>query len=314
MKELGPLSWFLGMQFILKDDVISINQSLYVKNILSRFNLDMCTPIAEPMDSSVYTMLDQESEYFENPTLYQEIVGSLLYLMTSTRPDICYATTLLSRFMNKPNKIHYRLAINVLKYLSGSTQYDLKYVKGNSLELFGFSDSDYANEMDSVSVSGYAFKLNENSALISWRSAKQKLPATSTTESEYMALHEAVNEALFLRELFGELTAYTTEADRALMGNNDVDRLKDLPPVNIWSDNQGAIQLAQHKTYHRRTKHIGVKFHAVRYYLRNNFIKLLYVPTNDNLADIFTKPLVGTKFKSFSIIRGKHIEENNDCN
>ncbi|CAL4097853.1 unnamed protein product, partial [Meganyctiphanes norvegica] len=275
IKDLGVLRWFLGMQFDVKDKIISMNQSLYVKNILARFNMSDCIPRNYPCEGNVYSTLDQPSEILENRTLYQELVGSLLYLMTGTRPDLSFIVTLLSRFMHKPTKTHMNLAQGVLRYLRNTMHYDLKYVRGNNLSIIGYSDSDYANSSDSVSVSGYAFKLNDNSALISWRSAKQNLVASSTCEAEYIAMHEAGKEALFLRELFAEIT------------NNP------LRPACIWADNQGAINLAHHPTYQRRTKHIGVIVHSTRFWIKYNLITIKYVPSKDNIADIFTKPLVG---------------------
>ena len=216
------------------------------------------------------------------------MVVSLIYLMVCTRPDIAYIVTLLSRFMNQPTKLHMSIARNVLRYLKYTLEYDLKYVKTQGeLQIFGYSDSDWASDTkDRHSVSGYAFKSNPLSALISWRSGKQNLVATSSCEAEYIALHEAVCEALFLRQLYAEF-------------NNSYAQ-----NVIIYADNQGCICLAKHPTYHRRTKHIDIRFHAIRKYVSNNSVSIIYIPSKDNLADICTKALKGTNLKSSSIIRG----------
>ena len=288
VKDLGPLKWFLGVQFNVTDKLISMNQSLYVKNILTRFNMTDCTPRSLPCDPSVYALLEKDSEPLENPRQYQELIGSLIYLMTGTRPDIAFVTTLLSRFMQKPTKMHMTIALGVLRYLKYTPHYELRYVKtGANLQLFGYSDSDHASDTSNrKSISGYCFKLNKNSALISWRSSKQSLVAGSSCESEYIALYEATNEALFLRQLFSELT--------------------NKPPqtVKIYVDNQGAISLSKHPTFHRRTKHIDIKFHSVRSYQDNKSIYVTYIPSKDNTADMFTKPLSGIKLNHFSNIRG----------
>ena len=288
VKDLGPLKWFLGMQFDITDKVISMNQSLYVKNILTRFNMTDCSPRTLPCDPSVYTLLEQDSDPFENPKQYQELVGSLIYLMTGTRPDIAFVTTLLSRFMQKPTKMHMTLALGVLRYLKYTPHFDLRFVKtGVNLQLFGYSDSDYASDpLDRKSVSGYCFKLNKDSALVSWRSGKQSLVATSSCESEYMALFEATKEALNLRQLFSELTKKPPQT------------------VKIYADNQGSIALAKHPSFHKRTKHINMRFHAVRDYVANNSVYITYIPSKDNTADMFTKPLAGVKLNHFSSIRG----------
>ena len=156
-----------------------------------------------------------------------------------------------------------------------------------SYKFFGYSDSDWASDNnDRQSVSGYAFKCNPLSALVSWRSGKQTLVATSSCEAEYIALHEAVCEALFLRQIFAEFNQANTQN------------------VLIYADNQGCISLAKHPTYHRRTKHIDIRFHAIRKYVSNNSVSIMYIPSRDNLADICTKALRGPNLKSFSIIRG----------
>ncbi|CAL4063890.1 unnamed protein product, partial [Meganyctiphanes norvegica] len=166
------------------------------------------------------------------------------------------------------------IAYGVLRYLRHTLHYDLKYTQSaKDLRIFGYSDSDHASDLDYKSISGYVFKLNENSGLISWRSCKQNLLATSSCEAEYIALHEAANEALFLRQLFSELTKSSMQQ------------------VNIFGDNQGAISLAKHAHYHRKTKHIAIKFHALRDYVANKSIKLLYIPSAQNIADMFTKAL-----------------------
>ena len=288
VKDLGPLKWFLGMQFNITDKVISMNQSLYVKNILTRFNMTDCTPRTLPCDPSVYTLLEKDSDPFENPKEYQELVGSLIYLMTGTRPDISFVTTLLSRFMQTPTKMHMTIALGVLRYLKHTPHYDLRFVKtGENLQLFGYSDSDYASDpLDRKSVSGYCFKLNKHSALISWRSGKQPLVAASSCESEYIALFEATKEALNLRQLFSELT------------------IKPPQTVKLYADNQGAISLSHHPSIHKRTKHINVRYHAVRDYVANNSIYITYIPSKDNTADMFTKPLAGVKLNHFANIRG----------
>ena len=287
MKALGELKWFLGIQFNISDNVISMNQSLYVQNILDRFNMSDCKPRSLPCDPSVYHLLEEKSDPLEDPTKYRELVGSFIYLMTGTRPDLAFVVTLLSRFMHKPTKLHMNLAIGVLRYLKHTAHYDLKYVRSREkLAITGYSDSDFASDSDRKSFSGYGFKLNNNSALISWRSSKQTLVASSTCEAEFIAMHEATNEALFLRQLFADLTKTPMQT------------------VKIFADNQGSICLTKHQTCHKRTKHISVKYHATRDYVAKKHVEFIYIPTDENLADMFTKPLPGPKLKSFEIVRG----------
>ena len=143
-----------------------------------------------------------------NLKMYREIVGSLIYLMTCTRPDLCYVVTYLSQHLSKPMKSHYGMAKQVLRYLKGSNNRCLKFVKGTQLKLVGYSDSDWAKSDDRRSISGYAFKLCDESSLISWKSRKQSIVALSSCEAEYVALATATQEAKFLRQLFADLMCH----------------------------------------------------------------------------------------------------------
>jgi hypothetical protein len=127
-----------------------------------------------------------------NPKLYREIVGSLIYLMTSTRPDLCYIFTKLSQNMAKPTNTHLTMAKHVLRYLKGTIDQCLTFRKSNEpMRLVGFCDTDWENAEDHRSITGYGFQLSSGGPLISWKSRKQRTVALSTCEAEYMALSAA---------------------------------------------------------------------------------------------------------------------------
>ena len=288
IKDLGPLQWFLGIQFNQNEQYYAMNQTLYTNQILARFDMTECRPRSLPCEPGVHKLLLNESPLYDNPTCYREIVGSLIYLSTCTRPDISFVVSLLSKFMAVPKLIHMKIARGVLRYLKYSINYDLKYVKSKEpSKLYGFTDSDFAQSADSRSISGYCFKMNNNSALISWGSQKQSLVALSTVEAEYIAATQALKEAIFLRLLYANFTNQLPQT------------------VPLYCDNQGAIALAGHASYHKRTKHIAVQYHAIRTYIKDKTIHMSYIPSNQNLADLFTKALNGSKLKSFAIVRGK---------
>merc|ERR1712179_641314 len=206
---------------------------------------------------------------------------------TCTRPDLAFTVTLLSTFMQKPTKRHLKLARSVLQYLNGTKHYDLKFVRtAEGLKLVGYSDSDWASDVDSQSISGHVFSLNPPSGLVSWRSGKQSLVAGSSCEAEYIALYHAGSEAVYLRQLLAEF------------------QNAPLQTVLIYGDNIGSIQLAKHPAYKRKSRHISIKYHFVRRYVANKSIALAYIPTKDNMADMATKPIKGPNMKSFASIRG----------
>ena len=287
IKDLGCLKFFLGIEFVFGNNMVSMNQSFYIQQILNKFNMTEAQPRNLPIDPSVYDLLRLPSEELENPTIYREIIGSLIYIMTATRPDIAFAVTLLSRFMQKPTKMHLKLARGILHYLIPTKDYDLKYWRTNEpLKIEGCSDSDWASDIDFQSISGYTFRLNSASALVSWRSGKQSLVAASSCEAEYVALFHAALEGLFIRLVLSELLF--------------------APPLTVmlYGDNIGSITLAKHPAYHRKTRHINIKYHSIRKYVKNKSIALSYIPSRDNTADMATKPTKGPNMKNFAKIRG----------
>ena len=124
--------------------------------------------------------------------LYRKIVGSLIYVMTATRPDLCFAVTKLSQHMSDPSAAHFTMAKHVLRYLKGTADQSLVFKGSNNhLGLVGHCNADWANSPDRRSITGYAFQLAETGPMISWKSKKQQTIALSTCEAEYMAITAA---------------------------------------------------------------------------------------------------------------------------
>ena len=150
------------------------------------------------------------------------------------------------------------------------------------MSLKGYSDSDWGASIDDRrSITGYCYILSPNGPVVTWKSRKQATVALSTCEAEYMATAEASKEALYLLQLVQELTGVCHE------------------PAEIRCDNQGAIALAENPVKHSRSKHIDIRYHFIRSHLKNNKILLQYVRSNENLADIFTKPCSKQKLVNF---------------
>ena len=159
----------------------------------------------------------------------------------------------------------------VLRYVKGTLEYGLTYRYSDEFPLTGYSDADWAgDETTRKSMSGYTFKLGE--CTISWGSKKQSMVALSTTEAEYIALSLACQEAVWLRNLLADI-----QLEQAV--------------TTIHEDNQGAIALSKNPTSHSRTKHIDIKYHYVRDLITRNEINVIYCPSNNMIADLFTKGL-----------------------
>ena len=290
MKDLGPLKHFLGISFECSDGQIAMNQTGYIERILKKFGLENCNPKSIPCATGINTELSESSKPLQDVRLYREMVGSLIYVMTGTRPDICYVVNLLSQNMVAPTMAHLKLCKQVFKFLKGTKHYDLKFTKAkNGLCLEGYVDSDWGSSPDRRSISGYCYQLNDTGALnapISWASCKQRIVALSSTEAEYVAVTDAMKEGNYLRQLLADMTGSKKQA------------------IRLHADNQGAIALSKNAVHHKRTKHIDIRYHFIRYEVDNNIVHLVYVPSDNNIADMFTKPLPSSKLLQFIGIRG----------
>ena len=283
--RLGELNWILGIHANRdrKNRTLALGQQSYIDQIISRFNLANSNPVITPMEPGIDLSIDSpgvsSTELTDSEkSRYREAIGFLMYTMLATRPDIAYAVSTLSQFMEAPRTTHWKAAQRVFQYLKGTR--NLMLVLGGEGEvLTGFTDADWASQRHRHSISGYAFFIG--SGAVSWSSKKQPIITLSSTESEYVALTHAAKEAIWLRKLLSELSA-------DLHG-----------PTTIFCDNQGAIALSKDSTFHAHTKHIDIHFHFIRQTNLSNTTRITYCPTNDMIADIFTKSLPRPKLEKF---------------
>ncbi|KAI5344133.1 hypothetical protein L3X38_012010 [Prunus dulcis] len=275
MTDLGLLHHFLGMGVIQTPTSKFIHQKKYATTLLSRFGLNECKPVSIPLVTSEKLSKDDGSG-LASEEQYRRIVGSLLYL-TATRPNIMFATSLLARFMHCPTSKHLGTAKHVLRYVKGILDYGLEYVKGKVAVLIGYCDSDWSGSVDdSKSTSGYAFSFG--SGVFAWASVKQNCVALATAEAEYISASEATTQAIWLRfvlEDFGELQTEATP---------------------LHCDNISAIAITRNPVFHQKTKDINRRYHFIKDALQEGTVDLICCPTNEQLADIFTKALAKDHF------------------
>lgn len=275
VKEM-EVGCFLGLEIEQKTDgSIFIHQSIYAKRVLSRFNMENCNSVSTPSDPNQILHSFEESDVAKYP--YRELIGSLMYLSIGTRPDITHAVGMASRFMEAPKIAHVEAAKRILKYLNKTFNFGILYLNSKHDELLAYSDSDYAGDIDSRrSTSGYAFIFG--SGIVSWCSERQKSVSLSTTESEYIAASICVRELVWIGNLLCEILS-----------------LKNLK-TTLYMDNQSAIRLIKNPEFHKRSKHIDVRYHFIREKYDDKLFFLNYISTENMLADIFTKPLPAQKF------------------
>ena len=279
LKDLGRMMSYLGMRLHWKDNgSCCINQADYITRMAERFGLQEAksekTPMAPgyiPLKADSPTTDDEKQEMAKVP--YRQLIGSLLYASLGTRPDITFAVSVLSRFNNNPGAKHWKAAKRILRYLIGTKNKGLVFQQRDpkaKVPLVIFSDSDWgSNPEDRKSVAGRCVCLG--GGLVTWASKRQQTTALSSCEAEFLALSEAVKEALWLRQVLKEMGVEYDD------------------PVVIRVDNQAAIALTNNPVLHQRSKHIDIRYFRIREEVKAGRIKLVYVPTGENLADVFTK-------------------------
>ena len=250
MKDLVWLSLFLGLEFNCQDGVIMMNQSQFIKKVLRKFNMENCKPLSTPCDTGTNKISEDESEPAD-VRLYREIVGSLVCLMTSTRPDLFYGITKLSQHLDKPTPMHPNADKHVLRYLKGTVNRNLVFRKSEEpLSISGFCNADWGAFKDRGSITGYGFRLSSDGPLISWKRRKQPTVALSTCEAEYMSLAAAVQEGKSLFQLLGSILDDSRNVFHS---------------VTLYCDNQGTLALANNPVQQQRSKNIDIRYHFVRF-------------------------------------------------
>ncbi|XP_015170395.1 uncharacterized mitochondrial protein AtMg00810-like [Solanum tuberosum] len=281
MSNLGEMSYFLEMEIHQATARIFISQRKYAWDILKRFKMERCKSTPTPL------VHNEKISKFEggdraDPTIYRSLIGSLLYL-TATRPDLMFAASLLSRFMQSRCQVHLGVAKRTLRYIEGTADYGIWFKREEQGQLMGYSDSDWAGSVDDMkSTSGYAFTLG--SGMFSWNSKKQEVVTQSPTEAECIAAAGTTNQALWLRKIPRDLE------------QNDIEA------TVIKVDNKSAISMAKNPVQHGRSKHINVKFHAIRQAEKDGEIQLVHCSSDQQIADIMTKALPKGKFE---VLRAK---------
>ncbi|XP_068461649.1 uncharacterized mitochondrial protein AtMg00810-like [Phaseolus vulgaris] len=242
MTDLGLKSYFLGIEIKQNQDEVFLSQRKYAKEILKKFLMENCKTVNTPMNQKEKLIKDDGSDKV-NEYEFRSLIGCLMYL-TTTRPDILNVVSILSRFMHCPNETHMIAAKRVIRYIKGTWNFGVKFLKQKEMKLIGFSDSDRGGSIDDKkSTSGYCFSLG--SGMFSWSSKKQATVAQSTAEAEFIVATAAVNQALWLRKIFFDLN------------------LEQKQSTKIHVDNQAAIAILNNPVFHGKTKHFNIKFFFV---------------------------------------------------
>ncbi|CAM8965359.1 unnamed protein product [Rhodiola kirilowii] len=271
MKDMGEAEVILGIRIKRVEGGLALTQSHYIENVLKKFNYMDCYPLTTPYDSSthLYPNMGKPKSQLE----YAKVIGSLMYAMTSTRPDIAFAVGKLSRYTSNPSMQHWQAIHRVLRYLKGTMNFGLVYSDIPSV-IEGFSDASWiSNEEDHSSTSGWVFLLG--GGVISWASKKQTCITSSTMESEFVALAAASKEAERLKNLIHEIPLWE----------------RPISPISIYYDSAATLAKAYSYVYNGKSRHLGVRHSAVRELITHGVISMDFVRSQQNLADHLTKGL-----------------------
>ena len=199
---------------------------------------------------------------------YASAIGSIMYAMLCTRPDVCLAISLAGRYQSNPGVDHWTAVKNILKYLKSTKDMFLVYGGDKELVINGYIDASFDSDpVDSKSQTGYMFILNGGA--VSWWSSKQSVVAGSTCEAEYIAASEAANEGVWIKDFISDLGVIPSASG----------------PMTIFCDNTGAISIAKEPKFHNRTKHIKRRFNSIRDQVQVGDIEICKIHTDLNVAD-----------------------------
>lgn len=272
----GSISRYLGIRFTRTSKGIFLSQEDYATEVLERFKMLDCNPRAAPLDAH-YTVSKDDCPKVPDPARrlkYQEIVGSLQYLVQWTRPDLAFSTNELAKVSNNPSEGHLKDAYQVLRYLKGSANLGLTYTRDGKYpnRLIAAADADFAACVTTRrSISSYVCMLNGGA--VSWKSRQQKAVATSTSQAEFVSASWAADEVLWLRRTLLDINVPQTQ------------------PTPLWEDNRACRMMSENPVHRERSKHIDYRVHALRERVADGHVRLLDCPTVDMYADMGTKSL-----------------------
>jgi hypothetical protein len=275
MTDLGDARYYLGVELDYTFDGIYFHQKGYIEKLLERFGMTTCTPLTVPMNPRTKLQKQTGTSPVDIKT-FQSLVGGLLHA-TISRWDIQYVVGCVSRYLTNPQQEHLLAAKNILRYLKGTLNHAIFYPTIDTRNLITFSDADWAGDIDSRrSTAGILYKLG--SAPIAWSSKLQPTIALSSTEAEYRTLSEATRNITYLRQLLQELGL-----------NCDL-------PTPVMCDNISSLKLVRNPIMHAQTKYIDLHNHYIREKYDDGSIRVEYVPSTAQQADLLTKPLPAQTF------------------
>ena len=236
---------------------------------MKKFGLESANSVRTPMSPNVKLTIDLLGKSVD-PFLYRSMIGSLLYL-TASRPDISYSVGMCARYQVNPKESHMAALKRIIKYVKTTAEFGVWYSKDTSDVLTGYSDANWVGIADDrKSTSGGCFYVGNN--IVSWMSKKQNSISSSTVEAKYIVVGSCCTQLLWMQKLLHDYGICQEH-------------------LTIYCDNTGAINIFKNPVQHSRTKQIEIRHHFIRELVEDGTLTLEFIHTDDQKADLFTKPL-----------------------
>jgi len=272
--DLGVPSKIVGIELTISPDSIFISSNRYIDTILLREGLGRMNAVSTPLDPNITLMPNPEGNDGDRSNSFASLLGELQYIANATHPDIAYAVNRLASYTANPSLQHHTALKRILRYLAGTKTHGITYKSLPHRPNFfsGYADTSYGNTDEYRSITGYVFLAGDGA--ITWCSRKQLSIVLSLTQAEYVTLSKAAREACWLWNLYTELGLL----------NEDV-------PTQILRDNDGSIAMARNPQFHKRSKHIDLRWHWVRKLVQDGTIIVDSCCDPEQTANILTKAL-----------------------
>ena len=288
--SVNDLTQLLGMEINCTPNTISFSLKHYIAKVIKDYHFENLKNQKLPLQTDFDISYDDEITAKEEKLIvsklpYQNLIGILLWISRTVRPDVVHAVGVLSRFSHRFGNRHFNAVVGVFRYLKTTPDVLLLFDKNSKFNINGivnfgnvfcYSDSNYAGDFtDGKSTTG--FILFYVGCLIAWGTEKQEVVALSSTEAEYIALCTCCKEYMYIRQLLQSLNIKQGIC-------------------SIRGDNTSSIFMAENPVSGKKTRHILVRYHYVRQMLKEKLVNIIHVPTYEQLADPFTKALPYPQF------------------
>lgn len=297
IKDLGKIRKILGIEFKNEKDEWVIHQKMYIERLKIKFQDIPFVNSSLPMSPGQIIKSGVEEPSVEGKFPYRQLIGSLLFLATRSRPDILFSVTMLAQYNSHPTLTHWHLLCQVFNYVITTIDFYIPMLIDNSKHLSVFTDASWASDRDNRrSFSGFIIFFKN--IPISWKTRKQKCVALSSMEAEYIALSEACKELIWFSKIYEESASILTLTVKIPL---------------VYCDSESAIYYCKNNIENVRNKHIDIRFHFVKQFLNEGLFQLLKVPGKWNVADVLTKPVTKDKLKIFFNYLFRWMEKGGNC-